>query len=77
MEEKEVKDIVEDVVDVVEETYSENAKTASEDKKKTKINPRMFVCLDLFVYAVHVLGKVDIENSHFSLIFTVVTWKYC
>lgn len=31
MEEKEVKDIVEDVVDVVEETYSENSKTASED----------------------------------------------
>ena len=31
MEEKEVKDIVEDVVDVVEETYSENAKTASEE----------------------------------------------
>ena len=31
MEEKEVKDIVEDVVDVVEETYSENAKTESED----------------------------------------------
>ena len=31
MEEKEVKDIVEDVVDVVEETYSENAKAASED----------------------------------------------
>ena len=29
MEDKEVKDIVEDVVDVVEETYSDNAKTAS------------------------------------------------
>ena len=76
MEEREVKDIVEDVVDVVEETYSENAKTASEDQRE-KINPGMFVCLGLFVYAVHVLGKVDIENSHFSLIFTVVTWKYC
>ena len=77
MEEREVKDIVEDVVDVVEETYSENAKTASEDQREKKINPGMFVCLDLFVYAVHVLGKVDIENSHFSLIFTVVTCKYC
>ena len=31
MEEKVVKEIVEDVIDVVEETYSENAKTASED----------------------------------------------
>ena len=31
MEEREVKDNVEDVVDVVEETYSDNAKTASED----------------------------------------------
>lgn len=31
MGEREVKDIVEDVVDVVEETYSDNAKTASED----------------------------------------------
>ena len=31
MEEREMKDIVEDVVDVVEEKYSENAKTASEN----------------------------------------------
>ena len=26
--------------------------------------------MDLFVYAVHVLGKVDIEKTHFSLILT-------